>query len=182
MFETVLALSGILTLAVGVLAAGFVLGMRAKSPLVVRPIVAFCKRWMNPSQMRTAGTPGAYAGIIRHRGRTSGRAYQTPVGVVATDDGFVIGLPYGQRTQWARNVLAAGSATLVTEGRTWLVDHAELVPTDEVIDAFGSSDRRGFRLLRTDQCLRLHRVGEAPVADDSVMRSSPVTASASRPA
>ena len=164
MFGPVLTLSGILVLAVGVLAAGFVVGMRTKSPLVVRPIVGFCKRWMNPLQLRTAGTPGAYAGIIRHRGRTSGRAYETPVGVVATDDRFLIGLPYGTQTQWVRNVLAAGSATLVTEGRTWAVDGAELVPTSEVIDAFGPSDRRMFRLLQTDRCLRLRRVGEAQVS------------------
>jgi deazaflavin-dependent oxidoreductase (nitroreductase family) len=163
MVGSILALGGILVLAVGVLAAGFVLGMRAKSPLVVRPIVAFSKRFINPSQLRTAGTPGAYAGIIRHHGRVSGRAYETPVGVVATDDRFVIALPYGTQAQWVRNVLAAGSATLETEGRTWAVDQAELVPTAGVIDAFGPSDRRMFRLLRTDLCLRLRRAGEAPL-------------------
>ncbi len=45
-----------------------------KSPLVLRPIIAMSKRFMNPAQMRTAGTRGAYAGIIRHRGRVSGTA------------------------------------------------------------------------------------------------------------
>ena len=163
MVGSVLAFAGVIVLAVGALATAYVLGMRAKSPLVVRPIVAMTKRWINPKQLRTAGTPGAYAGIILHRGRKSGRAYQTPVGVVAADDGFVIALPYGTQAQWVRNVLAARSATLVTEGRTWTVDQAELVPTAGVMEAFGPSDRRMFRLLRTDQCLRLHRVGETPV-------------------
>ena len=47
---------------------------------------------MNPAQMRTAGTPGAYAGIIRARGRVSGRMIETPVGIIADGDAFLIAL------------------------------------------------------------------------------------------
>lgn len=68
---------------VAALALAFVVGWRAKSRLVLGPIVWFSKKVMNPMQMRTAGTPGAYASIIRHRGRISGARYATPVGVVA---------------------------------------------------------------------------------------------------
>jgi len=143
----------------------FVLGMRAKSGLVLRPIIALSKAAINPRQLRTAGTPGAYAGIVRHRGRVSGRAYETPVGIVAAGDAFLIALPYGTRAQWARNVLASGSAALVTEGCTYEVDRAELVPMDAVIDAFPEGDRRGFRLLKTDQCVRLHRVRPPALAE-----------------
>jgi len=157
MFGSIVALVGVLVVAVGVLAAGFVLGMLSKSPLVIRPIVAFCKRWMNPAQLRTAGTPGAYAGIIDHRGRTSGRSYRTPVSVVSTDDGFLIALPYGTSTQWLRNVLAAGTAELTVEGHTWAVDEPAVVPMADVVTRFGASDRRSFRLLGTDRCLRLHQ-------------------------
>ena len=41
----------------------------------------------NPRTMRTAGQPGAFASVIRHVGRTSGRQYETPVGAVETEDG-----------------------------------------------------------------------------------------------
>ena len=41
--------------------------------------------------------------------------------------------------------------------RAYEADGAELVPMDEVIDAFPESDRRGFRLMKTDQVLRLRR-------------------------
>ncbi len=164
MVGPIVAVVGILVLGVGVLAAGFVLGMRRKSPLVTRPIVAFCKRWMNPAQLRTAGTPGAYAGIIGHRGRTSGRSYRTPVGVVSTDDGFLIALPYGASAQWLRNVRAAGTAELTVDGHTWAVDAPELIPTANVVHHFGALDQRLFRLLRTDQCLRLRRASELEAA------------------
>lgn len=137
------------------LAVLFVVGWRARSGLVLRPIIAFSKRVMNPRQMRTAGTPGAYASIIRHRGRTSGTAYETPVGVIADGDAYLVALPYGTGTQWLRNVLAAGSAELVHEGATVRVDHPELIPMATVADHFSPSDQGLFRVLHVDQCLRL---------------------------
>lgn len=151
----ILVLAG--ALVVG-LAAAFVVGWRVKSGLVLGPIIWFSKRFMNPAQMRSAGTPGAYAGIIRHRGRVSGTAYETPVGVVPDRDAFLVALPYGSRTQWLRNVLAAGEATLVHEGHTYRVDRPELIPTATVADRFSASDQGMFRWLKVDECLRLRNL------------------------
>lgn len=157
MFGQVIALAG--ALVVGVVALGilFVLGMRAKSPLVQRPIVWFSKRFMNPQQMKTAGTPGAYAAVIRTVGRTSGRAYATPIGAVADGDGFLIGLPYGTRPQWLRNLLAAGRATLVHEGATYAVDRPEVVPLGTVSSRFSASDQRSFRIFNVTEAVRVRR-------------------------
>jgi len=47
-------------------------------------------------------------GLVVHRGRRSGRVYDTPVLVFPADDGYVIALTYGPDTDWIRNVLAAG--------------------------------------------------------------------------
>ena len=153
-----------LLIAVGALVAGlilvlvaFVLGMRAKSPVVLRAVRRFNRRFMNPRQMKTAGAPGAYAGVIRHRGRRSGRFYETPVGPFATDDGFVIALPYGASSDWVKNVLAAGSATLVTEGQTYDVDEPEIIPLSDVVDVLPSKERRNLRLFRVEQALRTRR-------------------------
>ena len=157
-----------LVLAVAAVAVALVLGMRAKSPLVLRPLIWFSRRFMNPAQMRTAGEPGAYAGIIRVRGRRTGRTIETPVGIVAVDDTFLIATPYGVGAQWLRNVQAAGEAELVWEGHTYLVDRPEVVPTGDVARHFSRTDQRLFRLMRTDHCLRLRRVAtvaaEAPIA------------------
>jgi deazaflavin-dependent oxidoreductase (nitroreductase family) len=51
-------------------------------------------------------------GLIVHRGRTSGRTYRTPIMAFRSADGrrLVFALTYGERTDWARNVLAAGVA------------------------------------------------------------------------
>jgi len=159
----ILTVAGVIVGSLAVLAVLFVLGMRAKSRLVQGPVVWLSKVFMNPAQLRSAGRPGAYAGVIRHRGRVSGRDYATPVGVVAVADAFLIALPYGTRTNWLRNVLASGSASLVTEGRAYEVDGPEIVPMADVSHHFGQSDQRSFRLFDVDQCLRLRRVRD--VAD-----------------
>ena len=159
MLATVLPILVGAAIVVAGIGAVFVLGMRTKSPLVLRPLVAFSRAVLNPRQMRQAGRPGAFASIIHHRGRRTGRSYETPVGVVPEGpDTFLIILPYGPRTQWLRNVLAAGEATLVTEGETVQVDRPTLIPTGEVASRFSAADRRSIRLLATDHCLRLHRV------------------------
>lgn len=142
-------------------AATFIVGMRRKSPAVTGAVIALTKRFINAGTLKTAGTTGTTTGVVHHIGRTSGKAYATPVDILPLDEDLVVALPYGTRSQWVRNVLAAGTAEMTVDGTTWTVDQAELVPTDDVRDAFPAADRRMFRLLGTDRCLRVHRV--APV-------------------
>lgn len=56
-------------------------------------------------------------GIVIHRGRRSGRLYQTPVNAFPTEDGYVFALTYGADTDWVKNVLAAGGCELRTRGQ-----------------------------------------------------------------
>lgn len=54
--------------------------------------------------------------ILRHTGRTSGTAYWTPIVALPTSDGFIIPLPFGSATQWARNLFAAGAGSIRLAG------------------------------------------------------------------
>lgn len=121
-------------------------------PDILRPIV---RATVNRHQLRTAGGPGARAALIRHRGRRSGRMYETPVTPAPSEDGFVIALPFGARADWVRNVLAAGEATLVREGVAYAVREPEVVPMSEVADCFDPGDQRAHRRFGVDLCLRL---------------------------
>ncbi len=56
-------------------------------------------------------------GVVVHRGRRSGKEYQTPVNVFPTEDGYVLALTYGPDTDWVKNVVAAGGCELRTGGR-----------------------------------------------------------------
>lgn len=146
----------------------FVAGMRAKSPAVL-DTVRRATRAVKPLALRSAGKPGASASVIRHVGRTTGRPYETPVGAVTTDDGFVIALPYGPNTDWLKNVLASGTATIVDGGNTYQVGHPEIVPTAVADPYFRPQDRRAHRVFRVEQCLRVRQVEPVgpsePVAD-----------------
>ncbi len=141
-----------------VVAIVVLLAWRAKSPLVLKPLIRLQRAIINPRQMQSAGSPGAYAAVIRHRGRVSGRSLETPVGAVAVDDGFVIALVYGPCANWVQNVLASRSATIVHEGQTCQVDQPQVVPMQTVATHFSAGDQRGFRWLAVDQALRVRRV------------------------
>ena len=147
-------LAAVVILAVAALGAVFVVGMRRKSP-AVQGAVRRTSRAMKPLAMRTAGRPGAYASVIRHVGRTSGRGYETPIVAEPVEGGFVIALPYGTAADWVKNVLAAGSAELVDEGTTYTVDRPELVPVAQAGTLLPADTQRSLRLFRVEHCLRL---------------------------
>jgi deazaflavin-dependent oxidoreductase (nitroreductase family) len=130
----------------------FFVGMRTKSPLVL-DAVRRCGRATKPFVLKSSGTLGGIASVVRHVGRTTGRPYETPVQAVATDDGFVIALPYGPNTDWLKNVLVSGSATIVHEGTTYRVDRPEIVAASVVAPLFSPKDQRTHRLFRVDECL-----------------------------
>jgi deazaflavin-dependent oxidoreductase (nitroreductase family) len=155
----------VLLLGVVTIAVIFLVGLRARSPLALNALFRFQRALANPRQMRSAGTAGSSTSVIRHRGRTSGRAYETPVAAVATDDGFVISLQFGSRTDWLRNVLAAGSATIVHEGHAYAVDRPEFIPLQGVATRFSPSYQRQFRLLRVNEGLRVRKAEQDEVAE-----------------
>lgn len=83
--------------------------------------------------------------IVRHVGRTSGREYQNPISAYPLGDGFVIAVLYGARSQWVRNVMAAGRFTLRTKGRDVPLERPELIAAAQALPAFPAWQRRMLR-------------------------------------
>ena len=164
MWGTIAKLLVALVLVLAVIGVVFVVGMRSKSPTVLGAVRRFNRAFGNRIAMKKAGTPGAYASVIRHVGRTTGRPFETPVQTFPSDDGFVISLPYGSDADWLKNVLASGSATILEEGRTCRVDRPELVPTVEAAPFLPPGEKRTLRLFRVRECLRVRRVEPADEA------------------
>ena len=54
--------------------------------------------------------------MLAHVGRSSGTTYHTPLDAHKVDDGYIFIINYGSRSDWVRNILAAGTATLRVEG------------------------------------------------------------------
>ncbi|GAB3384418.1 hypothetical protein GCM10027568_00110 [Humibacter soli] len=71
--------------------------------------------------------------VVHHHGRRSGNEYATPVAVVPTADRSVIliGLPWGTKTNWARNVIAADGATITWRGRDQRTSAPRIVEPSE---------------------------------------------------
>ena len=149
---------GVPILLLGVLAGVFIFGMRAKNPSVLGVVRRTNRAFWNPRAMETAGTPGAYASIVRHVGRTSGTNYETPIGAVATEDGFVIALPYGTQADWLKNVLASGSAVIVDEGETHSVDRPEVISSADAAGYFSAQDLRAQQIFGVDEALRVRHL------------------------
>ena len=152
----VAALVGIAVLLLSVLVAG----MRWKVPPILKAVRRMNRTVTNPRVMRTAGEAGTQTAVIRHVGRSSGRAYETPVDVIATGDGFLIALPYGTTADWVRNVLAAGSATIVNQGAAVDVGAPTLVATAEVAGRIPARTLRTLRLFGVTDCLSLQRTAD----------------------
>jgi deazaflavin-dependent oxidoreductase (nitroreductase family) len=109
--------------------------------------------------LRSAGKHGSNTSVVRHIGRRSGRAFDTPVVAVEHEDGFLIALPYGKRTDWMKNVLAKGSATVVSDGRSYEVERPEVIPMAEATGYFRSKEQRLHRRFGVESALRVHRLG-----------------------
>lgn len=118
-------------------------------------------RTMRPLAMRSAGKEGSSTSVVRHVGRRSGRAYETPVLAVRHDDSFLIALPYGKRTDWLKNVLDKGSATIVANGHAFDVDRPEVIPMAEATAYFRPREQRMHRQFHVDLALQVHERLEA---------------------
>ena len=83
-------------------------------------------RFLNPVARRVAPRLPGFA-VLHHRGRRSGRRYQTPVNVFRRGDHWLVFLTYGSDVQWVKNVLAAGSCSIETRGRVIELEDPELI-------------------------------------------------------
>lgn len=65
--------------------------------------------------------------VIKHRGRTSGKQYETIITPYRKGNVVAIGLAHG-KTNWAKNVLAAGEAELQMGSKTLHLVRPRVVP------------------------------------------------------
>lgn len=96
-----------------------------------------------------------FLAVVVHRGRRSGRRYQTPVMVFRAPDGFIIALTYGpQHTDWVRNVVAAGGCELRTSGHTYQM-RSPRVYHDEARNGIRPVERQVLKLIGAADFLSL---------------------------
>ncbi|MEU1985598.1 nitroreductase family deazaflavin-dependent oxidoreductase [Nocardia sp. NPDC019395] len=67
-------------------------------------------RYLNPWMRRIAPALPGFA-VVEHAGRKSGKQYETPVAIFSNGRVAAVVLLHGE-TDWARNVVTAGQATI----------------------------------------------------------------------
>jgi deazaflavin-dependent oxidoreductase (nitroreductase family) len=106
----------------------------AGRPRISGPVRALA-RPLGPVALPIAGRRWfPFYGILRHTGRTSGKSYSTPVVALPTPDGFLVPLPFGDATQWARNLFAAGGGSLKWAGREQRIGEPQIVDREATDD------------------------------------------------
>ncbi|MFP4343709.1 MAG: nitroreductase family deazaflavin-dependent oxidoreductase [Anaerolineales bacterium] len=141
-------------------------------------LARFNKKVLNPFTLSFAGRPYSPYAIVQHVGRKSGRQYTTPVVARRTEEGFVIPLPYGEETDWHRNVQAAGEAVIASQGHAYHVAKPEVVDAAEGIKAYGPPVTWLLESADVQQYLRIRRVPDAPLgraAYEQLIKEYPIT-------
>ncbi len=128
MWRRIVKWGGGLLIAVAAIQVLVTVAVRTKFPPFIDALRWLNRAVINPRVIERSGRPGSYASVIHHQGRQTGTPYSTPVVAEPTAEGFVVPLPYGTKVDWLQNVLASGRASIVSNGITYPVDHAELVP------------------------------------------------------
>lgn len=123
---------------------------------VLRNSLSVGTHLLNPLTLALAGSQRLpLLAVIHHRGRRSGRPYATPVGARPTADGFVIPLTFGERTDWFRNVLAAGGCVIRWHGVEYPVIEPEVVDWATARAACSPVERILMPLIGIEQFVRL---------------------------
>ena len=120
-----------------------------------------------------SGTAHSPWGLLTHVGRSSGRRYRTSLGTAAFGDGFLLPLGYGTRSDWYRNIVAAGQCELTWKGRTYGLYRPELISAPEALQAWPLPDRILLQLAGIHEFVWLHRGGQLEM---------PITSAVSPPA
>jgi hypothetical protein len=97
---------------------------------------AFVNSVVNPVLVRRglAGHGRSEIGTLEHVGRKSGLRRLTPVHPEPTPAGFRIIVPLGMRSEWARNVIAAGHCRLRLHDDVFDLDEPAMVDAGEAKD------------------------------------------------
>jgi deazaflavin-dependent oxidoreductase (nitroreductase family) len=128
---------------------------------IVRLVLGPLTKLLNPLVSALAGRRFVpLIARIHHVGRRSGRPYVTPTGAHISGNTIVIPLSFGNVSDWARNVRAAGGCVVELGGKSYhatqprFVDAADAKPV--VDQSFNAVNRLGFRLFGIRQYLVLH--------------------------
>jgi deazaflavin-dependent oxidoreductase (nitroreductase family) len=132
--------------------------------LFVRLVIGPLSKLLNPLVGTLAGrrfTP--VIARVHHVGRRTGKPYVTSTGASVDGNTIVIPLSFGNQSDWARNVRAAGQCVVALSGKSYHATQPQFVDATDakavVKQSFGVINRLSFRLFGIKQYLLLSTTG-----------------------
>ena len=108
------------------------------------------KHTFNKLEIRKASRP-----VLIHVGRSSGKRYETPLDAHELDDGYLFIMNYGTRSDWCKNILTSGTATLRIGGREIALDTPRVVKKTEAYPLLPADFKAPPDWVGVEECLRM---------------------------
>lgn len=108
----------------------------------------------NPRQVKKGKRP-----VVVHTGRSSGATHLTPLDAHPTKGGYVLVVRYGPESDWVRNTLAAGGATLRLGGEDHPLTAPRLVAQQEAVEELAPGLEPDADFFKVDHYLLMDHAG-----------------------
>jgi hypothetical protein len=109
----------------------------------------------NKLLIHISGKRFGHFAVLTHTGRKSGRLYRIPIIAEPVEDGFIIALTYGKKTDWCANVFAKGGCSLLWKNAEYSLRSPEFIDREIGLKAFPSFFRSGLRVAGVTYFLKL---------------------------
>lgn len=108
------------------------------------------KRTFNKLEIKRGVRP-----VLINVGRTSGRIFHTPLDAHPVDNGWLFIMNYGPESDWVKNILAAGTATLSIEGEETALDTPRVITKEEALRILPETTKMPPAWTRVRECLQM---------------------------
>lgn len=129
--------------------------MAAEKPARPRHVPALVKPYNR--LVRAFAGRRIYA-LLCHRGRRSGKRFETPVMAWSTEGGLLVPLSWGTESDWYRNLMAAQDCEIQLRGQWFRCGGPALLPRDEARSYFSPATRTLASLFPVKQFVLLRQV------------------------
>ncbi|MGB7537593.1 MAG: hypothetical protein WBM17_03565 [Anaerolineales bacterium] len=109
----------------------------------------------NKLLIHISGKRFGHFAVLTHAGRKSGKLYRIPIIAEPLQNGFVIALTYGTKTDWCANVIAKGGCSLLWKNAEYSLRSPEFIDKETGLKAFPAFIRLGLRLAGVKYFLKL---------------------------
>lgn len=108
------------------------------------------KRVFNKMELKRGIRP-----VLSHVGRSSGTTYHTPLDAHPVDNGFIFMANYGARSDWVKNIMAAGNAHLTKDGEEFDLVSPRLVTKDVAFEQMPADTKELPGFMKVTEFLQM---------------------------